>query len=235
MARGILAEFQHQAKVAAREAERKKNVAVREQAAAARRAEQARKAAERALAQASRAAEADRKRMEKEAKAAHVAEMEAQVEELNAGLAAAYDEIDSLLAWTVELDDFVDLDSLRREVNHPAFDRGDLEVPVPPAAPIPDPAEPVYQAPPPPKGLLGKKKKQAESIAVAETAYRSAHDDWERAVAALPARRKAISEARDDAEAKRIAALAAERSRSICPLSTGPLGDRLPQREATLA
>lgn len=87
--RGFFAEMQHQAKVAAREAERAQAARVRQHAAAVREAEGARKAAERAAAQAQRASEADRKRLEKEAKEAHVAAMLAAVEELNNQLAGA--------------------------------------------------------------------------------------------------------------------------------------------------
>jgi len=66
--------------------------------------------------------------------------MQAEVEEMNCGLAEIYDEIDSVLAATLDIDDYVDLDSLRRTVEHPPFDRVDLETPVPAAAPIPEPS-----------------------------------------------------------------------------------------------
>jgi hypothetical protein len=98
--RGFFAELQHQAKVAAREAERAQAARARQQAAAARSAQQAQRAAQRAATQAQRAAAADRKRLEKEAREAHVAAMQATVDERNAGLETTYEEIDSLLAAT---------------------------------------------------------------------------------------------------------------------------------------
>ena len=144
--RGVFAEIQHQVRVAQREKQRAQVAAVREHGAALRRTEQARKAAERAKAQAARATEAERKHLEKEAKAAHVEAMQAEVEERNAGLAEIYDEIDSLLAATLDVDDYVDLETLRRTVEHPEFDRTDLESPIPAPEPIPEPVEPGFHA-----------------------------------------------------------------------------------------
>jgi restriction system protein len=204
--RGFLAELQHQSRVAAREAERRRNAASREHQAAVRRAEQARKADERARAQAGRAAEAERKRLEREAAAAHVAAMQAEVEELNAGLAEQNAEIDGLLAATLEVDDYVDLDALRRAVEHPPFDRTDLEAPVPSPQVLPPPPEPVFT---PPTGVLGKKKKQAE----AEAAYAQTHAVWRTEVDSLPARQQAAAHDHARAEAQRHAALERERER----------------------
>src|SRR5262245_36381132 len=95
--RGLLATLAHQARVAARRHARAQQAAVREHNAALRRAEQAQRAAERALEKLQRTAEAERKRLTREAREAHVAAMEAEVEERNLGLAEVYDEIDSLL------------------------------------------------------------------------------------------------------------------------------------------
>ena len=82
-----------------------------------------------------KAADSERKRFEKEAREAHVAAMEAEVTERNGKLEQTYEEIDSLLACTLGVDDHVDLNSLRVEVTQQPFDRTDLEVPNSPAEP----------------------------------------------------------------------------------------------------
>lgn len=213
MARGFFAELQHQAKVAAREAERAQAARARQHAAAVRSAEQAQRASQRAAAQAQRANAADRKRLEKEAKDAHVAAMQATVDERNAGLEQTYEEIDSLLAATLDVDDFVDLEQLRRVAEHPPFDKAELETPVPQPLPIPAPVEPQYVEPPPPAGLFGKKKKHAEAIAAAQVQHQQSHQAWQAEMASLPARRAAATEAHARAEQRRVEHLDAERTR----------------------
>ncbi len=211
--RGFLAELQHLARVAEREAERRQRAAIREHDAAVRRAEQARKAQERAAAAAERASEAERKRLEREAKAALVAAMQAEVEERNVALAVIYDEIDSLLAATLDVDDYVDLDTLRRTVEHPPFDRTDLEGPLPPPPLIPDPVEPMVAPVAPPTGVFGRKKKHAEALAAVEAEFALAREKWRRDVESLPARRAAAAEEHARKEAARQEALAKERAR----------------------
>jgi restriction system protein len=195
--RGFLAELQHQARVAARELERAERAAIRERNAAVRRGEQARKG------------------LEKEAREAHIAGMEADVEERNLDLAEIYDEIDSLLTATLDVDDYVDLDTLRTVAQHPPFDRSDLETPIPPPDPIPDPPEPTFTAPNPPKGLGGLfgKKKHAEAVAEAEAAHAQAVTVWRAGLDQLPGRRRAAADAHARTEAERVAALDAERAR----------------------
>jgi restriction system protein len=204
MARGFFAELQHQAKVAAREAERAQAARARQHAVAVRSAEQAQRAAERAAAQAQRAEAVDRKRLDKEAKDAHAAAMQAAVEERNAGLAQTYEQIDSLLAATLEVDDFVDLEQLRRVAEHPPFDMPELEAPVPTPLPIPDPDVPQYVEPPPPSGMFGKKKKHAEAIAAAQAQHEQLDRAWQAEMASLPGRRQAAAEAHAKAEALRL-------------------------------
>lgn len=211
--RGFFAELQHQAKVAAREAERARATQARQHVAAVREAERARQTAVRAATKAERAAEADRKRLEKEAREAHIASMQATVDERNAELAEIYDEIDSLLAATLDVDDHVDLETLRQTVQHPPFDRGDLEQPLPPPPPIPDPPEPAFVEPQPPKGLFGKKKKYEEAVQQARASFEQAHAAWQAEIAALPSRRQAAAELHDQAEADRTRQLEAARTR----------------------
>jgi restriction system protein len=211
--RGLLAEMQHQVRVAAREAERRQLAAVREHDAAVRRAEQARKAQDRAAAAASRASEAERKRLEKEAREAHVAAMQAEVDELNAALSVEYDEIDALLQATLDVDDFVDLDTLRRTAKHRPFDFPDLQRPLPPPPPIPEPVEPVPTSVAVPGGLFGRKKKLEQATAAAEAAFAAAHAAWEEESSSLPARRAAAAEAHAAREAERQQKLATEQAR----------------------
>lgn len=207
--RGFFAEMQHQAKLA----EQRQRAASREQEAAVRRAEQARKAEERAMLAAQRASEAERKRLEKEAAAAHVASRQAEVEELNSELTAIYDRVDSLLEATLDVDDYVDLEKLRRTVDHPPFGRRDLETPLPAPQPIPEPAPPVFQPPAPPTGLFGRKQKMAEAQAQAEADFARARAWWEEEMRQLPGRRQELAAQHAAAEETRKQALAAERAR----------------------
>ncbi|MGO4253022.1 hypothetical protein [Paenarthrobacter nicotinovorans] len=114
---------------------------MREQEAAARQTEQAFTAEQRATAAFQRASEAERKRLEKEAADAHVADKQAEVEHLNAEPSALYDQVDSLLEATIEVDDYVNLEALWQTAQHPPFDRS-LEIPTPPPVVLLDPEEP---------------------------------------------------------------------------------------------
>ena len=178
--RGFFAELQHQARVAERERLRAEREAERECNAAVRKAEQMRKAEERAAKQAARAHEAERKRFEKEAKEAHVAAMLAEVEHLNAELIARNEEVDSILAATLPVDDYVDLATLRLVPEHPAFSIPDLETPIPTPAEIPDPPQPVLRAAEPPKGLsrlLGRTKYRRDLAKLMLRAYNAEADN----------------------------------------------------------
>ncbi|WP_426004179.1 hypothetical protein ACPFL9_17530 [Paenarthrobacter sp. NyZ202] len=198
--------MQHQARLA----EQRQRAAVREQAAAARRAEQALRAEQRATAAFQRASEAERKRLEKEAADAHIAAKQAEVEQLNAELFAVYDQVDSLLEATLDVDDYVDLESLRQTAKHPPFDRS-LELPTPPPVVLLDPEEPVFRPPAPPTGLFGRKKKLAEAQAQAEAEYAAARGAWEAEMKQLPERRRQLAERHVAAETKRQEQLAQAR------------------------
>jgi restriction system protein len=205
--RGFFAEIQHQSKLA----DQRHQAALRQQAAGARRAEQAQRAAERAYLAAERASEADRKRLERAAADAHAAARLAEVDDLNADLRGQYETLDSLLEATLEVDDFVDLESLRAVVNHPPFARPDLERPFPVPTPIADPPLPVKHAPQEVKGLFGKKKKEAEALAAAEQQYAADYYEWQAAVEALPGKRAAQSEKHAEVENRRLEQLASEK------------------------
>jgi len=213
--RGLLAELQHINRVAAREREQAQRAAASEHAAAVRLAEQAQLRAQRAQVQAARASEAERKSAEKEARRLQVEAKEAEVAALNGELGQIYDEIDSLLAATLAVDDFVDLETLRQVAEHPPFDRGELESPIPAPPPITDPPEPAFQAPPAPKGISGVfgKKKHSEAVAAAKAAHDADIAAWNEEVAQIPARQLELAQAHELAEGERLQELAAARKR----------------------
>lgn len=125
--RGFLAEVQRAAAASAKEAERRQREAQRQYAAQVRAAEKAAAAEKRAAAAVSKAQETERKQLEKDRQAAHVAACQAEAESRNAQIEAVYDDIDSLLEATLEVDDHVDLEKLRQQVSRPPFPRPDLE------------------------------------------------------------------------------------------------------------
>ncbi len=151
-----------------------------------------------------KAAAAEKKRLEKEAQQAHVAAMQADVAERNAALEEIYGEIDGLLAATLEVDDFVDLESLRVTAQHPAFDRSDLEMPVPPPAPVEDPPEPVFEAPIVPTMTLGRKKKQAAADEAAQQDFERRQQEWREACALADSERERLSAERNTLEEERL-------------------------------
>jgi restriction system protein len=182
--------------------------AERERVAAERKAEQARKQLERAR-------EADRKRLEKEAKEAHVAARMAEVDELNRELENKCEEIDGLLNATLEVDDYVDLEALRVKVDHPPFDRVDLEAPASPREVPPDPPEPVFIEPPPParidRLLGGKRQLKAEEKARAR--HEEALKEWREKIAQLESARKSAIQEHKRAEARRLKELEVAKER----------------------
>lgn len=112
--RGFFAEINYQAQQAENRRRQQDAASIRAHNAAVREHERAYKAAERARAAAMRASATDSKAAEKEAARLHVEARTAEVESRNTELTSAYNDIDTLLAWTLEVDDFVDLESLRR-------------------------------------------------------------------------------------------------------------------------
>lgn len=190
--------------------------AERAQAAAERQAAQAAREAERARVQAGKALGAAQKDAEREAKRLHQEAMEAEVESRNATLAADYDEIDSMLATTLAVDDFVDLEQLRQVVEHPPFDPGSLASPALQPPPLGVPAEPQFVPPEgAPKGLsgmLGGKKKYAEVLERAQQEFTLVHEAWKAEVASLPARQAQRDADYQRAEAQRLEQLAAARA-----------------------
>jgi restriction system protein len=204
--RGFFAEMQYQSQQAAKRQEQAQRAAQREYAAAQREHARLVKEYERAVQQAEKATAAERKRLETEAKQAHVAARLAAVEEMNSALEAAYAEIDGILAATLEVDDYVDLERLRRSVEHPPFPHQALEWPIPAPAPLTPPEPPLWVEPPAPGGLFGKRK-HAEQVAEARRAFEASQVEWERTVEQLQREHQALVEAHAQAERDRVTQL----------------------------
>ena len=133
----------------------------------------------------------------------------AEVASLNAGLAQAYEEIDGILAATLSVDDYVDLEALKiTAVAHPPFDPGLYATPNPPVPPPVYPPQPVYREPAPPPGLLGVKKKHAEHIALARAEFERAQRAWQDQNGVIYAAYGAKVGRREEAERARLAQVA---------------------------
>jgi restriction system protein len=170
--------MQYQNQLAEKRRLQAQRAAARANEAAIREAEQAQKRAERAAAQYARATEAQKKEAEREAKRWHQEMRLAEVASRNARLEQVRDELDSLLAATLDVDDFVDLEELRVAAEHPPFGRSDLEAPTPLPELVSAPDEPVFVEPEAPKGLGGLfgKKKHAEAVAAARVEFDATHE-----------------------------------------------------------
>lgn len=176
--RGFFAELNHQAQLAERRRRQEQQAAARQHAAAVRVAEQAQRAHERAVKAAASAAQARRQAAEKQAAALYLESRQAQVSSMNFDLERTYAEIDGILAATLAVDDYVDLESLRvTSVSHPPFDAGEDAAPI--ASP-PEPAyppNPVWQEPAAPSGVaaaLGGRRRHEEAVAKARADYEAA-------------------------------------------------------------
>lgn len=213
--RGFFAELQRQSRIAQRERERREREAGRDHAARVRHREQMQKAAERARVQLSKAQAAEQKRLEKEALEAHIAAKEAEVEERNQELSDTCADIDALLVSTLSRDDYVDLATLRVNVQHPPFGHTDLEKSIAAPSPIPNPVQPNLQLPEPPRGLasLFGKKKYAQAVEAAKRAHEQALAEWQAECGQAEAARQAANEKHVRAEQNRLERLARERAR----------------------
>lgn len=190
--RGFFAELQHQARLAEREGQRREREesrlalrAEREYQKLLREEERLRKDEERALHRAERDQERELKRLAREANAAHVERMLAEAERKNQLLAAHRAELDTLLHSTLEVDDYVDLESLRVAPVVPQFDGGALEQPTSVAS-LGLPPEPVFNPPAKPRGLLSflKKRRYEGQLEQARERYDSALEVWTRSLEA---------------------------------------------------
>ncbi len=207
--RGFFAEMQHQARVA----NQIQQTALRQQTAAERRLDQARRAAARAQAAAQRASEADRKRLEREAAQAYTAARVEEVAEMNAELAATYAELDEILTATLQVDDYVDLETLRVKAEHPAFPYPELLWPGAAPGPVLEPPMPTLQEPGPVSGIFGRRKKAADAAAAAEQQYASDYQAWSAEMASIPEREAAQAAEFHAAEQERLDRLSFEKAK----------------------
>lgn len=157
--------------------------------------------------------ERDRKAYEKAVKAAHATAQQAEVDRVNSEIDAVFDDLEGLLAATIDVDDHIDLEKLRKPFDTTPFDMPDLEIPlVAPRRPN-YPPEPEYVEPAKPKGFFGKKRKLEEARAMAQQTYEMQKAEWTRRISALEDRYANELAAYEQAEAKRVETLAAERHR----------------------
>ena len=209
--RGFFAELNYQSQQADKRRRQQHAQAVRAHNQAVREYERAQKAAAQARASAARATEAQRKAAEKEAARLYLEERAADAEAMNRELASAYEDIDGMLAWTLDTDDFVDLESLRVTATLPVFAPGELGTPIPPVPELTYPPQPTYVAPPEPKGLTGAfggKKKHAEAVAAAQADHQRQLQEWNQHNTKKYNDHLAALDAREKAEAQRVLKLA---------------------------
>jgi restriction system protein len=174
--------------------EREQRKAVREHEAAVRRYEKALATEERAKEKLRRAeaaklkkakieAGANRKQLEKEAREAHLAAMQAEVEERNTNLAEVYEDINNLLAATLDKDDYVDLDSLKLTAESFPFPEPELEIETEAPEYMKVPGSPEYHEPPAPKKLFwifSRKKFHQKLIDAEKRQHAREIEDWEK-------------------------------------------------------
>lgn len=213
--RGFFAEMQHQAAVAEHNRQRAQIAAVREQLRAAKEAERAHKAAERARAAAKRSGAKAAAEAEREAKRLHIAAQEAAVASMNAELEMTLFEIDNILEATLKVDDYVDLEGLRRVAEHPPFE-SKYQQPTPTPTPIDAPPEPIFEEPPAPTGLSGLfgKKKHAEAVIAARAEFEATElKHWQETVASIPMRQLEQLTKHKAAEEERLRKLAEDQAK----------------------
>lgn len=213
MAKSLLSVTLKAMKAAEKDRVRRAKAAERRSLAERREAAQQAKAYEAKVRKAVIADERDRKAYEKAVKAAHAAAQQSEVERMNSEIDAVLDDLEGLLAATIDVDDHIDLETLRKPFDTTPFDMPDLEISlVAPKRPT-FPPEPTYLEPDKPKGFFGKKRKLEEARAIARQIHETQKAEWASSVSALSEEYKIQLAAYDKAEAERIEMLAAEKDR----------------------
>ncbi|WP_188316310.1 restriction endonuclease [Solihabitans fulvus] len=151
---------------------------------------------------------------EKRRKQAHLDAQLARTAQLNADLESTVAELERLLAATLEVDDHIDFESLKRKVAHPGFRPGGLAVPQQPPVMEPLSVRPVFEqfAPVPPAGLaklFGGKAGHERAVAAARQQFEDADQQWQQHAAAARQRFEAAQEHHRMAEGERQSKLAA--------------------------
>lgn len=204
--RGFFAELHYQSVQADKRKQQQAAAAARAHAAAVRAHERSVAASVRQHASNEKAAAAA---AAKERLEAGNAEAAARTDEVT----AQYAEIDSLLATTLGVDDYIDVASLRIEkVEHPPFDPKGLDSPTRPVETLQMPPEPVWNDFPEPTGLgsmLGGRKRHEEKVAAERARFDAAVAAWREQCASLEAQRVQREAEFAKAEQARLAKLAA--------------------------
>lgn len=138
--------------------------------------------------------------------------MAEEAELRTAELQEALQSLDTLLESTLAVDDFVDIESLKLPLVHPAFPHPELERPVPVPPAFPDPSMPLQRDVAAPKALFGKQKKWDAAKALAQEEHAKALRDWEAERQRIDALRNANAQLHERAERERVASL--ERARA---------------------
>ena len=235
--KGFLAELNRVAKQISKENKRQQSASQRAYAAALREAEAAQKREHQAYARAQQAAKkraeqaythtlksharaekesaAELKRLEKEAREIREKARAAEVECRNLRLASIEEDLESILKATLEVDDFVDLNSLRAQAEHQPFHRPDLLTPTCPPLPIVNSPRPKYTEPPAPQGLLGllSKSKHEKAKASAAITHHEELLQWDIEVAQNEQRRSLEASAYEERERTRTVTLEVEQRR----------------------
>ena len=202
--RGFFAELQRQMAISAREQKRAQAAAQREQQRLVREMERNQRAAVQLMARAERTDRVAAKAAEQEAKALHLAARQAEVEALNLQLTTLLADIDGVLEATLSVDDHVDLNNLRKAVEHPPF-VSEHSTPIPMPPPIQAPPEPVFSPSPPPTGVTAflSRGKYEAAVRDAQAVFAVRHQAWWTEAGQVPARQYAQMEAHASAEAER--------------------------------
>jgi restriction system protein len=210
MARSVFSEINRALKASIREAERRDKARHRERIAAERAAERARAQEKRAAALYVKAREKERKAAEKAAKQRHIERMMADVDAMNADLQAVEDDLQGLLSATLAVDDFVDLEALRRVHEPSPFDPGELAYRIEPPN-LPElPKEPELVEPDAPSAvgrLLGAGRRYKKKLERAVFENKKRYRKWEETAAAVREQREAIQGEYEAREAERVTRL----------------------------
>jgi restriction system protein len=210
--RGFFAELQHQQRLADQHRRRQHAAAVQAHNWAVREADRAQREYDRAVAAAHRAVAAEQAEAHRASKVAYFDARRAEAERQTAEALDSFEQIDSILAATLEVDDYVDLESLKLTVEHPPFPREDLTTPRPEPKLHQAPPEPQFVPPAPPTGLskVFSKQKHAQETAQAHAEWTHQHQQWHDFVnRIIPARNADLLEAHAKVERQRANELAA--------------------------
>jgi restriction system protein len=205
----FLAIIHREIKRSARESERRQKASQRACAAADRAAVSAKKREQLACAQSKKANAADQKRFEKEVKDSHYTSMAAEVARLNLELSEIAEDIDGILEATLDVDDFVDLETLRANATHPPFYQIVLLHETARPLPIQDTPAPTLVEPVAPRGIMAVfgKKNHEKSLAKAHARFETQMEEWKITLAQLSLRRDEEAALYEQRERQRLASL----------------------------